>query len=67
MCVCVYIYTQLTLEQQEFELCGSTDTQRFFNSKYFSTAESGLWKNPRYGGPTINHTGIFYFTDGRCP
>ena len=28
---------QLTLEQQRFELGGSTSTQIFFNSKYYST------------------------------
>lgn len=67
-----YIYTQLTFEQQEFELCGSTYTQIFLNSKYYSTtwsadAESMVQRNPRYGKPTINYIGISYLTEGQCP
>ena len=50
MCVCVYIYTQLTLEQQEFELCGSTDTQRFFNSKYFRLQNQDYGRTPDMEG-----------------
>ena len=36
-------YTQLTLEQHRFELCGSTYTQIFFNTYYSTTWSAAGW------------------------
>lgn len=49
----IHMPIQLILEQQEFELLGSTHTRIFFNSLYYNTTQSIVgWLYNEYGGTT---------------